>query len=135
MAGRSSTVNLLLRALPLRAASVASSSTSYASTTTLPCAATLAAACQARPAAWELIHGGAFGRLFAAEAAPSPNPHRAAGDVPPGHADSDLAPNVCNIGLGRRRDLSMRQDLCLYGKNGEKVALADVLKARHAAVD
>ena len=48
--------------------------------------------------------------------------------MPQGHLESDLSANVCNIGLGRRRDLTLRQDLCLYDLSGKKTSLADVLK-------
>jgi peroxiredoxin len=35
-------------------------------------------------------------------------------NVPAGHQASDLSPHVCHIGLGRRRDLTLRQDLKLW---------------------
>jgi peroxiredoxin len=35
-------------------------------------------------------------------------------NVPAGHHSSDLSPHVCHIGLGRRRDLTLRQDLKLW---------------------
>lgn len=57
-------------------------------------------------------------------------PSRGSGDVPPGHLSSDLSPTACNIGLGRRRDLTLRQDLCLYQQNGAKTSLVDVLRVR-----
>lgn len=57
-------------------------------------------------------------------------PSRGSGDVPPGHLNSDLTPTVCNIGLGRRRDLTLRQDLCLYQQSGAKTSLAEVLRVR-----
>eukprot|EP00798_Chlamydomonas_sp_ICE-L_P016614 gene16614-22857_t len=50
-------------------------------------------------------------------------------DIPEGHMDSDLRDVACNIGLGRRRDLTMRQDLCLW-KNDTKLSLADVMKGK-----
>lgn len=46
-------------------------------------------------------------------------------DVPEGHHGSDLSSSACHIGLGRRRDLTMRQDLRLW--DGERpLTLADV---------
>ncbi|GAX81262.1 hypothetical protein CEUSTIGMA_g8694.t1 [Chlamydomonas eustigma] len=56
--------------------------------------------------------------------------NRPGGDVPAGHLNSDLNPSVCNIGLGRRRDLTLRQDLCLYNVEGRKTSLADALKGK-----
>lgn len=45
--------------------------------------------------------------------------------VPEGHHGSDLSSTVCHIGLGRRRDLTMRQDLRLH--DGEQqLTLAQV---------
>ncbi len=74
-------------------------------------------------------------RAFGSAAATSPSFTRPGGDVPPGHASSDLSPTVCNIGLGRRRDLTMRQDLCLYNLRNEKVSLAECLKVREGSFD
>eukprot|EP00195_Chlamydomonas_chlamydogama_P003685 CAMPEP_0202915788 /NCGR_PEP_ID=MMETSP1392-20130828/66677_1 /ASSEMBLY_ACC=CAM_ASM_000868 /TAXON_ID=225041 /ORGANISM="Chlamydomonas chlamydogama, Strain SAG 11-48b" /LENGTH=218 /DNA_ID=CAMNT_0049607963 /DNA_START=61 /DNA_END=714 /DNA_ORIENTATION=+ len=68
---------------------------------------------------------GVFSHGFATAVLPT----RATGDVPPGHMSSDLSPNVCNIGLGRRRDLTLRQDLCLW-KDGSKVALTEIFKGK-----
>jgi hypothetical protein len=51
-------------------------------------------------------------------------------NVPEGHRGSDLSSTVCNIGLGRRRDLTLRQDLCLHAADGAKLTLATVFKAR-----
>lgn len=46
-------------------------------------------------------------------------------NVPEGHHNSDLSNTACNIGLGRRRDLTMRQDLRLW--DGDKpLTLAQV---------
>jgi hypothetical protein len=39
-------------------------------------------------------------------------------NVPEGHHNSDLSSTACHIGLGRRRDLTMRQDLKLW--DGDK---------------
>lgn len=55
-----------------------------------------------------------------------------AGPVPEGHANSDLSPVACHIGLGRRRDLSLRQDLRLW-QNDKCLTLSDVLKVWAAA--
>jgi hypothetical protein len=45
--------------------------------------------------------------------------------VPEGHHGSDLSSTACHIGLGRRRDLTMRQDLKLW--DGDKpLTLAQV---------
>jgi hypothetical protein len=46
-------------------------------------------------------------------------------NVPEGHHNSDLSNTACHIGLGRRRDLTMRQDLRLW--DGDKpLSLAEV---------
>ena len=50
-------------------------------------------------------------------------------DVPEGHQNSDLSPTACHIGLNRRRDLSLRQDLCLFRPDG-KATLKDIFKVR-----
>lgn len=50
-------------------------------------------------------------------------------NVPEGHHGSDLTSSACHIGLGRRRDLTMRQDLALW-KQDAKLSLADVFKVR-----
>ncbi len=62
------------------------------------------------------------GRLFSAAVE-----LRKAGPVPDGHLNSDLSPTVCHIGLGRRRDLTLRQDLCLW-EGDKKFSLADVFR-------
>ncbi|KAG2435333.1 hypothetical protein HXX76_007407 [Chlamydomonas incerta] len=64
-------------------------------------------------------------RLYGAAA----EPLRKAGPVPDGHLNSDLSPTVCHIGLGRRRDLTLRQDLCLW-QNDKKLSLADVFRGK-----
>jgi len=51
-------------------------------------------------------------------------------NVPEGHRGSDLSSTVCNIGLGRRRDLTLRQDLCLHAADGAKLTLATVFKGK-----
>ena len=40
-------------------------------------------------------------------------------DVPEGHKNSDLRSVACHIGLNRRRDLSLREDLCLFQPGGK----------------
>eukprot|EP00882_Tetradesmus_deserticola_P019169 GHRQ01020619.1.p1 GENE.GHRQ01020619.1~~GHRQ01020619.1.p1 ORF type:complete len:137 (+),score=12.60 GHRQ01020619.1:81-491(+) len=45
--------------------------------------------------------------------------------VPEGHHSSDLSSAACHIGLGRRRDLTMRQDLRLYSGD-QALTLAQV---------
>ncbi|GLC33733.1 hypothetical protein PLESTB_000110000 [Pleodorina starrii] len=54
---------------------------------------------------------------------------RKAGVVPDGHLNSDLSPTACHIGLGRRRDLTLRQDLRLW-QNDKQLTLADVFKGQ-----
>jgi len=50
-------------------------------------------------------------------------------NVPEGHHNSDLSSTACHIGLGRRRDLTMRQDLRLW--DGDKpLTLAEVFQVR-----
>ena len=41
-------------------------------------------------------------------------------EVPEGHKNSDLRSVACHIGLNRRRDLSLREDLCLFQPGGKK---------------
>ena len=60
----------------------------------------------------------------AAEYELAPRPY----DVPEGHAKSDLSPHVCNIGLNRRRDLTLRADVMLYGKQATGTSLASLFK-------
>ena len=64
-------------------------------------------------------------RSFASEAAVVGC--RTGGDVPAGHLNSDLSMAVCNIGLGRRRDLTLRGDLCLWSGAGKRTSLKEVL--------
>ena len=59
---------------------------------------------------------------------------RSGGNVPEGHRNSDLNPTVCHIGLGRRRDLTMRQDLCLYTHGGAKKTLAEIFRVSVAGL-
>jgi len=48
-------------------------------------------------------------------------------DVPEGHKNSDLRSVTCHIGLNRRRDLSLREDLCLFQPGG-KATVKDIFK-------
>lgn len=52
--------------------------------------------------------------------------------VPEGHHSSDLSSTACHIGLGRRRDLTMRQDLRLW-EGGKELSLAEVFNVSGAA--
>jgi hypothetical protein len=49
-------------------------------------------------------------------------------NVPLGHHDSDLSSVACHIGLGRRRDLTMREDLGLWKSGDARVSLGDVFR-------
>ena len=56
-------------------------------------------------------------------------------DVPEGHKNSDLRSVTCHIGLNRRRDLSLREDLCLFQPGG-KATVKDIFKvARLCSTD
>ena len=50
-------------------------------------------------------------------------------DVPAGHQHSDLRPAVSHIGLNRRRDLSLRNDVTVFRGN-ECVSLREWLRVR-----
>ena len=50
-------------------------------------------------------------------------------DVPAGHQNSDLRKSVCHIGLNRRRDLSLREALCLF-RPGSKATVKEVFGVR-----
>jgi hypothetical protein len=52
-------------------------------------------------------------------------------NVPEGHHGSDLSSTACHIGLGRRRDLTMRQDLRLW-QGEQQYTLAQVFQASAA---
>jgi len=53
------------------------------------------------------------------------------GDVPEGHRETDLSHHVNNIGLGRRRDLTLRPDVKLTGPdNATGTPLSALLKVR-----
>jgi hypothetical protein len=82
---------------------------------------------------WAWVGSGSAQQLGqAAGFATAAVPHtRVTGEVPPGHLASDLSSAACHIGLGRRRDLTLRQDLCLW-KDGSKQTLADVFKVGRA---
>ena len=54
-------------------------------------------------------------------------------DVPEGHRNSDLRKSVCHIGLNRRRDLSLREDLCLF-RPGSKATVKEIFGVRCATV-
>lgn len=73
-----------------------------------------------------------FSHSFASSAAAAPEYELAPRpyDVPEGHAKSDLSPHVCNIGLNRRRDLTLRADVMLYGKQATGTSLASLFKVR-----
>uniref|UniRef100_A0A061S719 glutaredoxin-dependent peroxiredoxin n=1 Tax=Tetraselmis sp. GSL018 TaxID=582737 RepID=A0A061S719_9CHLO len=55
-------------------------------------------------------------------------------NVPLGHLNSDLSSTSCHIGLGRRRDLSLRGDVSLTSLAGEKQALTHWLKGKNVVV-
>lgn len=71
---------------------------------------------------------GSFAQQLAAFSSAQP---QAAGNpfyaVPEGHQHSDLSDAACNIGLSRRKDLTLRQDVRLTVK-GQKTSLSDLLK-------
>ena len=92
----------------LCAATTSSSSTGLASTST------------------SSSHSFASSAAAAPEYELAPRPY----DVPEGHAKSDLSPHVCNIGLNRRRDLTLRADVLLYGKQATGTSLASLFKVR-----
>lgn len=48
-------------------------------------------------------------------------------DIPEGHRNSDLRNVTCHIGLNRRRDLSLREDLCLFQPGG-KATVGEIFK-------
>ncbi|EFN57532.1 hypothetical protein CHLNCDRAFT_143139 [Chlorella variabilis] len=65
-----------------------------------------------------------------AQPAAADNPFYA---VPEGHQQSDLSSEACHIGLSRRKDLTLREDVRLTVK-GEKKTLAELLKGEKAVV-
>ena len=54
-------------------------------------------------------------------------------DIPAGHRNSDLGSSACNIGLNRRRDLSLRADIKLYTSEKE-LSLQDVFRVGHPRI-
>jgi len=68
-------------------------------------------------------------RPFAAEAAAGDFYH-----LPRGHISSDLSSVTCNIGLNRRRDLSLRQDLSLSTIDGQQKNITEWLKGKNLVV-
>lgn len=66
--------------------------------------------------------------LYSAQAAPVSNKFY---NVPEGHADSDLSPEVCHIGLNRRRELTLgAAGNIKLTIDGEQHKLADLFKVR-----
>ena len=66
--------------------------------------------------------------LLSTSAAPNVHPRcQEKQDVPEGHKNSDLRSVTCHIGLNRRRDLSLREDLCLFQPGG-KATVKDIFK-------
>lgn len=53
--------------------------------------------------------------------------------VPEGHQNSDLSDVACNIGLSRRKDLTLREDVRL-AVGGQPKTLAELLKVRAEAL-
>jgi hypothetical protein len=66
---------------------------------------------------------------FSAQPAPEDNPFY---HVPEGHQNSDLSSEACHIGLSRRKDLTLRQDIRLMA-DGEPKSLAELLKVGSSA--
>lgn len=54
-------------------------------------------------------------------------------NVPAGHHSSDLSSSACNIGLNRRRDITLRQDIRVHC-DGKPVALSELFKDRDSLV-
>jgi hypothetical protein len=75
---------------------------------------------------------GSLRALFSAQAAPADK--GTFYDVPEGHQSSDLSDVACNIGLSRRKDLTLRQDIRLT-VDGQPAPLAALLKVIHAPLD
>jgi hypothetical protein len=48
-------------------------------------------------------------------------------NLPAGHHNSDLSSTACNIGLNRRRDISLRQDITVF-LDGHSTRMADIFK-------
>lgn len=56
-------------------------------------------------------------------------------DIPAGHAGSDMRSTACNIGLNRRRDLSLRADVLLHTSE-KSISLTDLLRVslKHSCI-
>ena len=65
---------------------------------------------------------------FSSAASPASATAKSTQSVPLGHHDSDLTSVACHIGLGRRRDLTMREDLGLWKNGSTRIKLADVFR-------
>ena len=50
-------------------------------------------------------------------------------NVPAGHQQSDLTSSVCNIGLNRLRDITLRRDITV-NLDSKQVSLASVFQVR-----
>ncbi|KAI8464571.1 MAG: Redoxin-domain-containing protein [Monoraphidium minutum] len=74
---------------------------------------------------------GAVGGLRAWSSA-APPASKSTHNVPLGHQDSDLSSVACHIGLGRRRDLTMREDLGLWKNCDTRLTLAEVFRGAKA---
>ena len=89
-------------------------------------------------AARAFVHSAPFAAADAASTSASSsssgplNARTECGDVPEGHKESDLSHHVNNIGLGRRRDLTLRPDVRLHGPTGAGAGqqLSALLKVR-----
>jgi hypothetical protein len=96
-----------------------------------------AAAARGAPAYYPAAPGPASAplplRAFSAAASPASATAKSTANVPLGHHDSDLSSVACHIGLGRRRDLTMREDLGLWKNGGTRIKLADVFRVRGGA--
>lgn len=74
---------------------------------------------------------GSLRALFSAQAAPADKGEFY--NVPEGHQSSDLSDVACNIGLSRRKDLTLRQDIRLT-VDGQPAPLAALLKGKKAVI-
>eukprot|EP00193_Tetraselmis_chui_P021812 CAMPEP_0177795516 /NCGR_PEP_ID=MMETSP0491_2-20121128/26276_1 /TAXON_ID=63592 /ORGANISM="Tetraselmis chuii, Strain PLY429" /LENGTH=254 /DNA_ID=CAMNT_0019318355 /DNA_START=196 /DNA_END=956 /DNA_ORIENTATION=- len=73
-----------------------------------------------------------LGRTFSAE--PATGDEDPYYNLPRGHVGSDLSSVTCNIGLNRRRDLSLRQDLTLSTLDGEARNITEWLRGKNLVV-
>ncbi|KAF5832264.1 peroxiredoxin type II [Dunaliella salina] len=62
-----------------------------------------------------------------------PSTRAVTGEVPAGHLNSDLTRATCHIGLSRLRDLTLRQDLCLW-EGQTKRSLNEMFKGKKIIV-